>query len=202
MFRLLETIKFSGKRFHNLDYHQKRLNKARKELFGLKDEINLAAELKIPPGISDSVFKVRVIYSDKIHDVEFHPYTIRNITSLQIVHADDIDYSYKYEDRSKLQKLLCKCTADDVVIIKDGFVTDTSYSNIVLSKSSKFFTPTTFLLNGTKRQKLLADGVIEESEISVGDIGKYEKIFLINSMMDLDDQQGIPVERINDLEVK
>lgn len=202
MFRLLETIKLSSKRFYNLEYHQSRLDKARKELFGLTDEINLAEELKIPGGISDSPFKVRVIYSDKIHDVEFHPYTIRNINSLQVVYADDIDYSYKYEDRSKLQKLLCKCTADDVVIVKNGFVTDTSYSNIVLSKGSKFFTPTTFLLNGTKRQKLLADGVIEEVEISVGSLGKYEKIYLINSMMDLDDQPGIPVERIKGLEVK
>jgi len=202
MFRLLETIKFSGKKFSNLEYHQNRLNKARKELFGLADEINLAAELKIPIGISDSTFKVRVIYSDKIHDVEFHPYTIRNINSLQIVHADDIDYSYKYEDRSKLQKLLCKCIADDVIIIKNGFVTDTSYSNIVLSKGSKFFTPTSFLLNGTKRQKLLAEGVINEVEVSLNDLGKYEKIYLINSMMDLDDQTGIPVERIKGLEVK
>ena len=202
MFRLLETIKLSGKKFSNLEHHQSRMNKARKELFGLTDEINLAAELKIPIGISDSTFKVRVIYSDKIHDVEFHPYTMRNINSLQIVEANDIDYSYKYEDRSKLQKLLCKCTADDVLIIKNGFVTDTSYSNIVFSKGSKFFTPTTFLLNGTKRQKLLADGVIEETEITIGDLSKYEKIYLINSMMDLEDQPGIPVERIIGLEVR
>ena len=126
---------------------------------------------------------------------------MRNINSLQIVKADDIDYSYKYEDRSKLQKLLCKCRADDVVIIKNGLVTDTSYSNIVLSKGYKFFTPTSFLLSGTKRQKLLADEVIEEAEITIGDLGKYEKIYLINSMMDLDEQQGIPVEKIKGLEV-
>ncbi|KAF0141472.1 MAG: para-aminobenzoate synthase component I [Stygiobacter sp.] len=201
MFRLLETIKLSGKKFYNLEYHQSRLNKARKELFGLTNEIDLAEELKIPAGISDSVFKVRVIYSDKIHDVEFHPYTMRNINSLQIVEANDIDYSYKYEDRSKLQKLLCKCTADDVLIIKNGFVTDTSYSNIVLSKGSKFFTPTSFLLSGTKRQKLLAAGVINEVEVSASDLNKYEKIYLINSMMDLDEQQGIPVEKIKGLEV-
>jgi len=201
MFRLLETIKLSGKKFYNLEYHQSRVNKARKELFGLTNEINLAAELKIPAGISDSVFKVRVIYSDKIHDVEFHPYTMRNINSLQIVKADDIDYTYKYEDRSKLQKLLCKCTADDVLIIKNGFLTDTSYSNIVLSKGCKFFTPASFLLNGTKRQKLLADGVISEVDVSVNDLNKYEKIYLINSMMDLDEQQGIPVEKIKGLEV-
>jgi 4-amino-4-deoxychorismate lyase len=200
MFRLIETIKFSGKKFHNLHYHQKRLDKARKDLFGLTNELNLENEIRVPAGITDSVFKVRVIYSSIIHDVEFHPYAIRSINSLQIVTADNIDYSYKYEDRSALQKLLCKCTADDVVIIKKGFVTDTSYSNIVFSKGGKYFTPSTYLLNGTKRQKLLDDKIIEETEIRVSDLHDYEKIFLANSMIDLTDQSGIPVSQLKGLD--
>lgn len=200
MSRLIETIKVGKKEFYNLAYHQQRMNKTRKELFCIEDEINLAAELKIPATLSDSIFKCRVIYSEKILAVEFHPYEARNIKSLQIVNADDIDYSYKYEDRSKLQKLLCKCTADDVLIIKNGFVTDTSYSNIVLSKNSKFFTPDTFLLNGTKRQKLLDEKIIEQTKITPSDILWYEKIFIINSMMDLEEQSGIPVANIKGLE--
>lgn len=200
MYRLIESIKVAKKEFYNLTYHQQRMNKTRKELFGFDDEVDLAAELKIPSGLSDSIFKCRVIYSEKILAVEFHPYEARNIKSLQIVHADDIDYAYKYEDRSKLQKLLCKCTADDVLIIKNGFVTDTSYSNIVLCKESKFFTPDTFLLNGTKRQKLLDEKIIQQTKIAVADIAGYEKIFIINSMMDLENQPGIPVVNVNGLE--
>lgn len=200
MYRLIESIKVAKKEFYNLVCHQQRMNKTRKELFGLDDEIDLAKELKIPAGLSDSVFKCRVIYSENILAVEFHPYEARNIKSLQIVHADDIDYDYKYEDRSKLQKLLCKCTADDVLIIKNGFVTDTSYSNIVLSKNSKFFTPDTFLLNGTKRQKLLDEKIIEETKITAADIAGYERIFIINSMMNLEEQPGIPVANIKGLD--
>ncbi|MFA7421645.1 MAG: aminotransferase class IV [Melioribacteraceae bacterium] len=199
MYRLIESIKLAKKEFHNLAYHQQRMNKTRKELFGLDDEVDLATELKIPAGLSDSVFKCRVIYSEKILSVEFHPYEQRNLKSLQIVHADEIDYAYKYEDRSKLQKLLCKCTADDVLIIKNGFVTDTSYSNIVLSKDSKFFTPDTFLLNGTKRQKLLDEKIIEQTKITTADIVVYEKVYIINSMMDLEEQSGIPVANIEGL---
>lgn len=200
MYRLIESIKVTKKEFHNLAYHQQRMNKTRKELFGFDDEVDLAAELKIPATLSDSVFKCRVIYSGKILAVEFHPYETRNIKSLQIVHADDIDYAYKYEDRSKLQKLLCKCSADDVLIIKNGFVTDTSYSNVVLSKDSKFFTPDTFLLNGIKRQKLLDEKIIEQAKITTTDIAGYEKIFIINSMMDLEEQSGIPVANIKGLD--
>lgn len=200
MYRLIESIKVAKKDFHNLAYHQQRMNKTRKELFGIEDAINLAAELRIPATLSDSVFKCRVIYSEKILSTEFHPYETRNIKSLQIAYADDIDYAYKYEDRSKLQKLLCKCTADDVLIIKNGFVTDTSYSNVVLNKGSKFFTPDTFLLNGIKRQKLLDEKIIEQAKITTTDIAGYEKIFIINSMMDLERQSGIPIANIKGLE--
>lgn len=200
MFRLLETIKLSNRMLNNIEYHQKRMNKARKDLFGLVDELQLSSAIKVPDGISTSMFKVRVLYSDVIHDIEFHPYSLRQIFSLQIVSGDEIEYSYKYEDRSKLQKLLCKCTADDVLIIKNGFVTDTSYSNVVFSKNGKFFTPNTYLLNGTKRQKLLDENEVIEREIAAKDLAEFEKIYLINSMIDINDQPGIPVNHIIGME--
>ncbi|MEW6654557.1 MAG: aminotransferase class IV [Bacteroidota bacterium] len=201
MFRLLETIKLSGRRLCNLEYHQKRFNNARRDLFGLNDEIDLSSTIKIPASVSESVFKVRVLYSQIIRDIEFHPYSIRNISSLQFVNGDEIEYNYKYEDRSSLQKLLCKCTADEILIIKNGFLTDTSYSNVVLSKDGKFYTPSTYLLNGTKREKLLNDKILLEKDITLQDIPKYEKIFLINSMIDISDQPGISVTQIKGMEV-
>ncbi|KAF0150542.1 MAG: para-aminobenzoate synthase component I [Ignavibacteria bacterium] len=201
MFRLLETIKLSRRNLCNLEYHQRRFNTSQRDLFGLNNKIDLSSEIKIPTGISDSVFKVRVLYSEIIHDVEFHPYIMRTIGSLQIVNGDEVNYSYKYEDRSNLQKLLCKCTADEVLIIKNGFVTDTSYSNIVFSKEGKFYTPSTYLLNGTKRQKLLDDGMILERDIALKDMLKYEKIFLINSMIDIDVQPGIAINQIKGVDI-
>jgi len=196
MSRLIETIKLSGKKLFGIEYHQRRMQIARKELFGLDDEINLLHAIEILPGISDSLFKVRVLYSTIIHDVEIHPYTVRAIHTLQSVENDKIDYNYKYEDRSGFQKMLCKCKADDILIIKNGFVTDTSYSNVVLEKEGCFYTPSTYLLNGTKRQILLEDKFILEKDISYNDLWSYEKVYLINSMLDINSQPGIPVNQV------
>lgn len=200
MFRLLETIMLLNKQLFNLEYHQKRLNKARNDLFGLSDELDLSSFIAIPSNISNSIFKVRVIYSDVIHDVEFHPYEMRAISSLQIVNGDGIEYSYKYEDRSCFQKLLCKCTADDVLIVKNGLVTDTSYSNVAFLQKGKYYVPSSYLLNGTKRQKLLNENIVVEKNIVLKNILDYEKIFLINSMLDIQDQFGIPINQIKGVE--
>lgn len=200
MSRLLETIKLFNKQLCNLEYHQKRFNKARKDLFGLSDELDLSSLIKIPTSISNSLFKVRIIYSDVIHDIEFHPYGMRAINSLQIVNGDGIDYAYKYEDRSSFQKLLCKCTADDILIVKNGLITDSSYSNVAFLEKGKFYVPSSYLLNGTKRQKLLAENVVTEKNITLDSIFDYEKIFLINSMIDIHDQISIPINQIKGTE--
>lgn len=196
MSRLLETIKLYQKKLWNIEYHNERMNQSRKELYGCSDSLNLESIIKIPSEISDGLFKCRVIYTDKILDVDIMPYATRAINSLQIVHANELEYNHKYEDRSTLQKLLCKCTASDVIIIKNGFVTDTSYSNIVFYDGVKYFTPSTPLLKGTKREKLLKEGTITEEEIKLNDIQKYKSVFLINALMDIDDKYAIPIENI------
>lgn len=196
MSQLFETIKLQNKKLWNIKFHNERMNTTRKKLFGCDDEIDLESAIKIPQGISDNVFKCRVVYSQQINDIEFQPYYERKINSLQAIHVDWIDYSYKYLDRSNLQKLLCKCIADDVLIIKNGFVTDTSYSNVVFFDGENYFTPTTPLLKGTKREKLLRDGIIQEKEIKITDIKNYKSLFMINAMLDIKEENAIPIENI------
>lgn len=196
MYQLFETIKLQNKKLFNIEYHNQRMNNSRKILFGYEDKINLEEAIKLPNGISDNIFKCRVVYSDKIDDIEFQPYYEKKVNSLQAINVDWIDYSYKFLDRSNLQKLLCKCIADDVLIIKNGFVTDTSYSNVVFYDGENYYTPNTPLLKGTKREKLLREGIINEAEIKISDIQKYQSVFLINSMLDIDESKGIPIENI------
>jgi len=116
MSQLFETIKLQNKKLFNIEYHNERMNNSRRNLFGTEDKINLEEVIKIPDGISNNVFKCRVVYSEKITDIEFQPYYEKKVNSLQAINVDWIDYSFKYLDRSNLQKLLCKCIADDVLI--------------------------------------------------------------------------------------
>jgi len=78
-----------------------------------------------------------------------------------------------------------KGECDDIIIAKDGMLTDSSYSNIALLQNGKWYTPTTCLLKGTRREQLIDQGRLVEREISVDDIGKYESVCLINAMMGL-----------------
>ena len=94
-------------------------------------------------------------------------------------------YSYKFLDREALNRLKKEAPTDEVIFIKEGMVTDSSYANLVFSDGVKWYTPTTFLLNGTCRQRLLKEGKIEERPIFQEDITSFRYIGLINAMLDL-----------------
>ncbi len=59
-------------------------------------------------------------------------------------------------------------------------LTDTSYTNIALYDGEQWFTPSTPLLRGTMRQRLLDCGLLQEREIMVSDIPNYQYISLFN----------------------
>ena len=84
---------------------------------------------------------------------------------------------------------------DEVIIVKDGYITDTSYTNLCFFDGTTWFTPDTPLLPGTMRQRLLDQGIIKEKSIPLSDLNKYQSISLINAMMDLG-ELVIPVSKI------
>jgi len=116
--------------------------------------------------------------------------------TLRLVEASPA-YAYKFADRSALNSLLRqKGNCDEILICRDGFITDTSYSNVVFQEGSRFYTPRSYLLNGTKRQQLLRSGVISEREISTASLGEYDRVYLINAMLDIEDGVSLPVSSI------
>jgi len=197
MCRLLETIKIKDGVMQNVFLHNQRMNNSRLMLFGKDNFINLKEEIDLEDDDFDGIFKCRVLYSNAIEIIEILPYQIKKINSLKMVFNDSISYAHKFEDRKDISNLyLKKENCDDVLIIKDGFVTDTSYCNIVFDTGTKLITPSTPLLKGVKRQQLLNEKIIEEQEIKHTDIKLFNKAFLINSMFDLDDKMEIAVKNI------
>lgn len=186
MCQLIETIKIKDKTICNIEYHTKRFNKTRKKLFNISSEIDLNDIIKIPANLTSETYKCRVTYSTDIELIEFEKYEKKEIKSLKVINYNNIDYSYKYKDRTLLNKLFEKRNdCDDIIIVKNNLVTDSSYANIVFFDGQNWYTPTKPLLPGTKRALLLSTGKIEEREIMKSDIYNYEKISLINAMLDL-----------------
>jgi 4-amino-4-deoxychorismate lyase len=72
----------------------------------------------------------------------------------------------------------------DILIVKKGLITDTSYSNIILYDGKEWITPKSFLLNGVKRRYLLNNGIIREMNICLDDLKNFKKLSLINAMLE------------------
>ena len=186
MMTFIETIKIENGIAHNLDLHLERATRTCFHHFGARTVLPFEAIInEIKSSHSEGIYKLRIIYAGKIEHYTIEKYQPKIVKTLKIVDGGNIDYSFKYEDRLPLNKLLdLRGDCDDIIIIKEGYVTDTSFSNLVFSEGEQLFTPSRFLLNGIKRQQLLRDGKIKEKEIKMADINKYSNVFLINSMVD------------------
>lgn len=196
MSRLLESIKVYNKRLYNLEYHNLRMNKSRAELFNIKEQIDLNKIISVPDDLSNELYKCRIVYSADIISVSFQKYITKKIDSLQIVNDDVIDYSYKYEDRTIFENHLSKTNADEILIIKNGLVTDTSYTNVVFYDGIKYFTPASPLLKGTKRARLIVDGIVQEEEIRLNEVRKFKFVYLVNALLELKEENKIPINKI------
>lgn len=194
---LVESMKLNDGKIRNLPWHQDRLNRSLNERFPGSERIDLSEIIQIPVNCTTGLFKVRVIYGPTVEKIEIEPYIFRAIRSLKVVHHESVDYHLKYTDRQVLQELFAqRSNCDDIMIIKDGFVSDSFAANILFFDGKKWFTPTTPLLKGTQRQFLLDEGIIFEKEIREEDILNYQKIGLVNALNDFEEMPIVPVEKI------
>ncbi len=191
----LETICILHGKVQNKKAHAARMQQsAASHLFTAPPLPDL--EKMLPVNLTQGRVKCRIIYHHTLEEITFAPYQPAMINSLKLVEASP-DYGFKYADRKALGDLLeQKGNCDELLITHGGLITDTSYSNVVLSKDDHYFTPRTFLLNGTKRQQLLREGKISEREISVDSLGDYDRIYLINAMLDIEDGISLSVSSI------
>jgi len=194
---LVETIKLKDGELFNLQYHKKRMNGALAELFPKAGEIDLQSMISIPEDCLSGLFKVRVLYGSTIEKIEFEPYSFRTIQSLKVVHHNRIDYHLKYTNRQILQDLFAqRGNCDDIIIVKNGFVTDAFAANLVFFDGQKWVTPTTPLLKGIQRQFMLDQGIVSEQEIGEDDIPAFQKVGLVNAMISFEDMPVIGIEKI------
>jgi 4-amino-4-deoxychorismate lyase len=66
-----------------------------------------------------------------------------------------------------------------------------------LYDGENYFTPDTPLLNGTKRRQLISQRKIFEKKIALNDLMAFQKIFLVNAMIDLQDEIFVDIENVN-----
>lgn len=181
----IESICIKDQSIQLLDYHNKRANEARLSLYGISDEIDFDKIIEVN-GLKDSIVKCRIVYGDKIKTVEYQPYRIRPINSLKSIEIDDhYNYKHKYLDRSTLDHYFSlREEADDIIMIQNGYVTDSYYGNLAFLKDGTWYTPEKPLLKGTRRAYLIDDKQLEEIQIPDEDIPTYESVRVFNAMIE------------------
>ncbi len=103
----------------------------------------------ISPPTLNGIHKCRIVYGKEVEEVTYAPYQMRQVSSLHLVVSDTIDYTYKSAHREELNALYAqKGMADDILIVRNGYLTDTSIANVALYDGDTWFTPAHPLLRG------------------------------------------------------
>lgn len=168
----------------NLPLHEARMNATRAHFAPHAAPISLQKWLDDAP-LSNERIKARVVYDvNGVCETTFQTYKRREIQWLRMVEDNDISYTFKSTDRHELDHLLAlRDGCDEVLIVKNGLITDTSFTNVAFFDGHKWLTPAQPLLNGTMRQWLLQCGQLTETQITPASLASFQRIMLFNAMI-------------------
>lgn len=185
MSRFIESICCIDGVAMNLDWHQRRVDHVFCKHFHT-DSFRLAEIITdVPP---KGTYKCRLVYHDSPQSLEFLSYTPRSVKSLKVVHSNNVNYAYKYEDRNQINVLLDRRQeCEEILIVKNGLITDSSYANVALYNGREWHTPKYPLLEGTKRAQYIQNTLLVPKNIEITSLYRYQKVSLINAMLNLDD---------------
>lgn len=188
MCRFVESIKLKDGVFYRLKLHQERVNKAFAACYPDDEPISIFETLSQSLVPQEGTYKCRVVYDNLVGLLEIVPYSPRGIHSLKLVETELESYPYKLEDRTGFNAAFAqRGDCDDVLLVKNGLLTDTSYCNIALYDGKSWVTPRLPLLYGVNRADLLAHEKLIEKDISVDELKNYQKIALFNAMIEFGD---------------
>lgn len=199
MSRFIESIKVEDQKIFLTELHQKRMNETFFH-FGKECKIDIYSLFLNLEHDEDGLYKFRIEYDlDNNFKTQIIPYAVSEHDDFELVIDNKIDYSLKSADRTQFQKLKNDSDANEIIIVKDNQITDTSYSNLLFLKDKTWFTPKTYLLNGVMRQSLLSSKKIKETEITLDNIKEFSHFQLINALNDFDEMFIYPIEKIINL---
>jgi len=199
MSRFIESIKVEDQKIFLTELHQKRMNDTFSN-FGKECKIDIYSLFVNLKHDEDGLYKFRIEYDlDNNFKTQIVPYAISEHDDFELVIDNEIDYTFKSADRTQFQKLKNDSGADEIIIVKENQITDTTYSNLLFLKDKTWFTPKTYLLNGVMRQSLLDSKKIKETEITIDNIKEYSHFQLINALNDFDEMFIYPIEKIINL---
>ena len=196
MYPLFESICIQNGKILNSKWHEKRFQKAYLKYFGKSPYFKLLNEINIPKEFKKGNVKLRVLYGEKGREIQFEIYKHLKINTIRLVHTSNLNYPLKLIQRGNLNTLFeRRGNCDDVIIVRDGQITDSSYANLIFFDGREWITPKYPLLEGTCRARLLANGQIKTANLGIKELKAFKGFKLINAMRDIN-QELIPIDKI------
>jgi 4-amino-4-deoxychorismate lyase len=198
MSQFFESIRVKDGIAENLGFHQLRVNKTLDAFNASNHSIVLASivhQLILP---AEGLFKLRVSYDlNGNHQSSFTAYQYKQIQNFALVDIKGQGYDYKFSNRDWINEALALSGKDEIMMHDGGLIKDCSYTNIVFYDGVNWFTPAAPLLEGTKRAKLIQEGIIISKALYVDDIPNFIKFKCINAMIHWEDAINYPIHLIN-----
>ncbi len=212
--KLLETIRYEDGACKLLDLHEERMLRSLTPLAPASRMLDLiqnrglealldkylakALEDKEPKNI----YKLRLIYdANQVYLVEANAYTPLAVDTLVLYRVGaDFNYEHKFLDRACLNPFESSNNNTNPQVriplfLRDGLLTDTSFSNVVLRFGNELLTPEQPLLRGVMREQMLREGKIREQMLGLEALEHCDEVLLINAMLPL--ERAISVKQIN-----
>lgn len=191
--QFIETIKIKDGQVFHLPYHQTRFDKTRQAFFYNHSLPSIILADYILPPSTTGLYRCRILYGTKIFSIEYLPYRIKPIKTLRVVTTEmlgyqiqkDFNYHYKFADRTVLNQLFSlRGETDEILIVDNSSLKETSIANIAFLKEGRWLTPETPLLKGTKRAYLLDKGKLHPASLSLEELFSYQYMMIFNAMID------------------
>lgn len=194
---LFETLAIKNGQILNKKYHNWRFIKGQQFLNCSTIITDIANIMSIDDNFNNKFIRCRITYDKHNYHVAYFTHQPRSIRSFKLISCDNIDYHYKYDNRSMINDLFAqKQTCDEIIIVKHNYVTDCSIGNLLFLKNRQWFTPDTPLLAGTQRQFLLDMNKIKLASIQQDDLMAYQKVMMINALNGFDESRAVGITHI------
>ncbi|WP_419212491.1 aminotransferase class IV [Maribacter sp. X9] len=184
-------------RIQNAQYHELRFQHSYFEYFGKPPSFSLFQGIELSDVDLSQKHKLKISYNASGTSWTITEYRNSLPKKLRLVFDDTIAYALKFTDREKLNTLYQqKKDCEDVLIVKNGLITDASYANILFRKGEEMVTPLKPLLPGTCRTRLLASQTILEEDVHYTNLPEFTSFQLINAMNDYNPQGWVSIDNI------
>lgn len=177
--QFIESIRIENGKAHNLELHQQRIDSTLSQFY---PQSQFSLTTLLPEHLPAERTKWRIVYGETIEHISLTTYVPPRIDTLRLVEVT-FNYEYKYLDREPINQAFAhRQTADDVLIVSNGHLTDTSFCNIAFYNGSEWLTPSSPLLRGTMRESLIKKGIIQELFLSPSSLSQFSHISLFNAL--------------------